>query len=273
MPIPTFIVNSEFQTLLRARLWHKCMDLVCSNLKVAARVGKYMVNPSARLCYCFTPLISHIADLPEQLMIACVTKNSSPVTTATHKEFGDETPHPPRNRTETYTLIQQLCNCVDPWDLIVFVREAKKLHLSGVHLPYWRNWRRSNPARFLTPEILHALHKFFFDHVLKWIKQILGHELDVRFKSHHKRTGVRHFSGGVSHVNQMTGREHRDIQRTIVPTLWGLASPSFIRAVRAMIDFIYLAQNPLHTESSIASMTQALRDFHDNKQAILDAEA
>ncbi|KAG2115030.1 hypothetical protein DEU56DRAFT_874260 [Suillus clintonianus] len=273
MPIPTFVVNSDFQTLLRSRLWHKCVDLVCSNLKVAARVGEYMVDPSAKIRYCFTPLISHIADLPEQLMIACVMKNSSPVTTATHKEFGDETPHPPRNGSDTYALIQQLCNRVDPWDLIAYVRESKKLHLSGVHLPYWRNWRCSNPARFLTPEILHTLHKFFFNHVLKWIKQIMGHELDVQFKSHHKRTGVRHFSGGVSHVNQMTGREHRDIQRTIVPTLWGMASPGFIRAVRAMIDFIYLAQNPLHTESSIASMTQALQDFHDNKQAILDSEA
>ncbi|KAG1884610.1 hypothetical protein F4604DRAFT_1878654 [Suillus subluteus] len=248
MPILTFIINSDFQTLLRSRLWHKCMDLVCSNLKVAARVGEYMIDPSARLCYCFTPLISHIADLPKQLMIAC-------------------------NGIDTYTLIQQLCTRVDPWDLVVFLREAKKLCLSGVHLLYWRNWRRSNPARFLTPEILHALHKFFFDHVLKWIKQIMGHELDVQFKSHHKRTGVRHFSGGVSHVNQMTGHEHRDIQCTIVPTLWGMASPGFIRAVRAMIDFIYLAQNPLHTESSIASMTQALWDFHDNKQAILNAEA
>ncbi|KAG2123152.1 hypothetical protein BD769DRAFT_1670232 [Suillus cothurnatus] len=259
--------------LLRARLWHKCMDLVCSNLKVAAHVGEYMIDPSARVHYCFTPLISHIVDLPEQLMIACVTKSSSPVTTATHKEFGNEMPHPPRNGADTYLLIRQLCNRVDPWDLIVFLREAKKLHLSGVHLPYWRNWRHSNPASFLTPEILHTLHKFFFDHVLKWIKQIMGHKLDVRFKSHHKRTGVRHFSGGVSHVNQMTGQEHRDIQRTIVLTLWGMASPGFIRAVHAMIDFIYLAQNPLHTESSIASMTQVLQDFHDNKQAILDAEA
>ncbi|KAG1888869.1 uncharacterized protein F5891DRAFT_1131976 [Suillus fuscotomentosus] len=161
MPTPTFVVNSDFQTLLHARLWHKCMDLVCSNLKVAARV--------ARMCYCFTPLL-------------------------------------------------------------LSTIEAKKLYISGVHLPYWRNWRHSNPARFLTPEILHTLHKFFFDHVLKWIKQIMGRELDVWFKSHHKRTGICHFSGGVSHVNQMTGWEHRDIQRTIVPTLWGVASPGFICA-------------------------------------------
>ncbi|KAG2339690.1 hypothetical protein BDR05DRAFT_977659 [Suillus weaverae] len=240
---PLFLTIRNIQADVRMKamshshLWHKCMDLVCSNLKIAARIGEYMIDPSARQCYCFTPLISHIADLPEQLMIAC------------------------------------LCDHVDPWDLIAFVREAKKLHLSGVHLPYWRNWRHSNPARFLMPKILHALHKFFFDHVLKWIKQIMGHELDVWFKSHHKCTSVRHFSGGVSHVNQMTGQEHQDIQHTIVPTLWGIASPSFICAVWAMINFIYLAQNPLHTESSIAAMTQALRDFHDNKQAILDAEA
>ncbi|KAG1751482.1 uncharacterized protein EDB91DRAFT_1234844 [Suillus paluster] len=77
MPTPTFIVGSEFQSLLQARLWHKCMDLVCSNLKVAAHVGEYMVNTSARLQYCFTPLISHIANLPEQFMISCITKNSS----------------------------------------------------------------------------------------------------------------------------------------------------------------------------------------------------
>ncbi|KAG1717174.1 hypothetical protein EDB19DRAFT_1900504 [Suillus lakei] len=246
MPILTFIVNSDFQTLLWVHLWHKCMDLVCC-------VGEYMVDPLAKICCCFTPLISHIAVLPEQLMITCIMKNLSPVTTATHKEFGDETPHPPRNESDTYALIQQLCN------------RSKKLHLSGVHLPYWRNWRCSNPTRFLTPEILHTLHKFFFNHILKWIKQIMGHELDVWFKSHHKHTGVHHFSGGVSH--------HRDIQRTIVLTLWGITSPGFIRVVQAMIDFIYLAQNPLHTESSIASMTQALQDFHDNKQAILDAEA
>ncbi|KAG2030394.1 hypothetical protein BDR03DRAFT_936669 [Suillus americanus] len=162
MPIPTFIINSDFQTLLRSHLWHKCMDLVCSNLKVAARIGEYMIDPSARLRYCFTPLISHIADLPKQLMIACVTKKSSPITTVTQKEFGDETPHPPWNGIDTYTCIQQLCTRVDPWDLVVFLREAKKLYLSGVHLLYWRNWRRSNPARFLTPEIVHALHKFFF---------------------------------------------------------------------------------------------------------------
>ncbi|KAG1769595.1 hypothetical protein EDD22DRAFT_977460 [Suillus occidentalis] len=246
--LPTFLVNSDYQTLLQTRLWHRCVDFITSNLKVAARVGEFMADPSAHWRHCFTPLISHIADLPEQLMISCVTKNSSPITTANQAE-------------------------VDPWDLYQFNKEAKKLHLSGVHLPFWRNWRFANPATFLTPEILHTLLKFFFDHVLKWIKEVMGHELDVRFRSQHKRIGVRHFGSGVSHVKQMTGREHRDIQRTIVPTLWGAAPPDFIHAVRAIIDFIYLAQNPVHTPTSIRNMTHALNEFHRYKQAIIAAEA
>ncbi|KAG2032495.1 hypothetical protein BDR03DRAFT_935935 [Suillus americanus] len=177
MPIPTFIINSDFQTLLWSCLWHKCMDLVCSNLKVAACIGEYMIDPSARLC-----------------------------------------------------------------------REAKKLCLSRVHLPYWRNWRHSNPARFLTPEILHALHKFFL---------II----------HHKHTGVHHFSGGVSHVNQMTGQEHRDIQRTIVPTLWGMASPGFIHAGKsgAKDDFfipkLELMQSFARAISHVGTLMQWMADI------------
>ncbi|KAG1819088.1 uncharacterized protein BJ212DRAFT_1446220 [Suillus subaureus] len=236
MLIPTFIMNSNFQTLLWLHLWHKCMDLVCSNLKVTAHV--------ARL---------HITDLPEQLMTACITKNSSPVTTVTQKEFGDETLHPPWNGINTYTLIQQLCTHVDPWDLVVFLREAKKLCLSRVHLPYWRNWRRSNPARFLTPEILHALHKFFFNH----------------FKSHHKHTGVCHFSGGVSHVNQMTGQEHWDIQCTIVLMLWGMASPGFTHAGKssAKDDFfipkLELMQSFAHAISHVGLLMQWMADMSE----------
>jgi hypothetical protein len=273
IPTPTFLVNSDYQTLLQSRLWHKCIDFVCSKFKVAARIGEFMVDPSANWRHCFTPLISHISDLPEQLMIASVTKNSSPISMANQAQFGDAAPHPPRNGSDTYKLIRDLCARVDPWDLYQFNKEAKKLHLSGVHLPFWRNWRFANPAKFLTPEILHTLHKFFFDHVLKWVKEVMGLELDVRFRSQHKRIGARHFGSGVSHVKQMTGREHREIQRTIVPTLWGAAPPDFIHAVRAMIDFIYLAQNPVHTPTTIRDMTSALNEFHAFKHAIVAAEA
>ena len=274
IPVPEFIVNNEFSGLLEACVWHRCMDLVFQNLKVAAEVGEFMVDPMGCRRYAFTPLVSHISDLPEQLMIACTSKNVSPMTLATQTQFGDGIAHPPRHGSSTLQQLHRLCSITDPWKIREFQELAKQHSLSGVQLPYWRDWKFADPAVFLIPEVLHTCHKFFFDHILKWCKEVIGaDELDSRFRSQHKRVGTRHFTDGVSHVNQMTGREHRDIQRTLVATIVGVASPGFIHAVRVLIDFIYKAQAPTFTDSSIASMVASLDEFHAYKHFILEAGA
>ncbi|KAG2085487.1 hypothetical protein BD769DRAFT_1632797 [Suillus cothurnatus] len=235
MPIVKFKVHPDYQTILQACLWHKCMCLIFANLKAAAAEGCFMPDPFRYICYVFTLLIAHICDLPEATMIAAV---------------------------------------IDPWDLDKFQKAAKAIYLSGVHMPYWHDWMYACPSVFLTGEILHTGHKFFFDHPLNWVKETVGNnKLDACFTVQHKRVGTRHFANGVTHVKQMTGREHRDIQRTIVASIAGAAPPRFIRAICALVDFIYLAQNPVHSPNSLNSMARALSDFHSFKDAIVDAEA
>lgn len=277
IPTPTFDIHPDFQTLLTARLFHRCMDIVFRSLKETSLNGSLMTDALGYIRSCYTPLVAYIADLPEQQLIACVAKNASPVTTATLAEFGDATPHPPRNGSSTLKQIEDLCREVDPWDLASFQRKAKAMKLLGVHLPFWRNWRFADPAIFLNGEILHTCHKFFFDHVLTWCKEAAGTRiLDSRFKTQHKRVGTRHFTSGVSHIKQMTGREHRDIQRTIVPMIANATprvTPLFVYCVRSIIEFIYRAQSPVHSDASIASMVKALQEFHATRQAIVDAEA
>ncbi|KAG1740221.1 uncharacterized protein EDB91DRAFT_1237383 [Suillus paluster] len=223
IPVPEYVVNSEFSGLLEAHVWHKCMDLVLQNLKVAAQVGKPMVDPMGCRCYVFTPLAAHIADLPEQLMIACISKNTT-----------------------------------NPWKVREFQELAKQYCLSG-------DWRFADPSIFLVPELLHACHKFLFDHALKWCKEVIGaSELNARFCSQHKRIGTCHFSDGVSHVNQMTGHEHHDIQRMLVPTIVGVTSPGFTCVI---------SQAPTFTPSSLNSMVSSLNEFHSYKHFVLEAEA
>ncbi|KAH7921465.1 hypothetical protein BV22DRAFT_1107182 [Leucogyrophana mollusca] len=235
LPVPEFDVHPDYATVLGARLIHKCLDMIFANCKIATRVGQFMPDPCGDLRYSFPPLVSYVSDLPEQ---------------------------------------QMLSNKIDPWDLDKFQKESKKVNLLGVHQPFWRNWRFACPSVFLTPEILHTCLKFFFDHMLIWCKELLGHdELNLRYQSQHKRVGTRHFSKGVSHVKQMTGREHRDIQRTIVATIAGPAPPQFVRVIRALVDFIYLAQNHVHTPSTIQKMVDALAEFHEHKDIILETEA
>ncbi|KAG1789210.1 uncharacterized protein HD556DRAFT_1244286, partial [Suillus plorans] len=273
MPIAKFCVHPDYQTIFQARLWHKCVDLVCANLKLAAKTGCFMTDPSKLIRYAFTPLVAHVCDLPEACMIATVSKNASPLTMALQENFGDGVLYPPRTGQHTLQLICEISKTIDVWDLDKFQKAAKVVNLSGVHMPYWRDWMFACPSVFLAGEILHTCLKFFADHPLNWTKEVVGKpELDARFITQHKRVGTRHFTKGITHVNQMTGREHRDIQRTIVASIAGAAPPRFIRALRALIEFIYLAQNPVHSADTLLSMTQALSDFHAFKDAIIEAK-
>ncbi|KAG2361757.1 hypothetical protein BDR07DRAFT_1485539 [Suillus spraguei] len=251
MPIPQYICNPEFSLLLQAHMWHRCVDIVCENLKHAAAVGTDMVDPLGLLRYAFTPLIAYTADLPEQQMISCVSKNTSPVTMAIQSQFGDGKLYEPRDGQGTLTMLEELGRRIDPWKVQEFQEAAKALHLN---------------------ELLHTCHKLFFDHILKWCKEVIGaDEMDTRFCSQHKRIGTRHFGQGVSHVLQMTGREHWDIQCTIVATIAGVADPDFVRAIHAIVDFIYKAQSPTFTPTSIADMISSLQEFHEFKPAILSS--
>ncbi|KAG9310720.1 hypothetical protein JVU11DRAFT_9321 [Chiua virens] len=274
MPIPKFNTHPDYQTILQSRVWHKCVDIVTANLKRAANVGSFLVDPFGNTRYCFTPVAGWTADLPEAQTIACTNKNASPITLATVKQFGDAERQPSRTGSQTLQLIHDLSLKVDPWNLDHFQKLCKEFCLIGIHLPCWRDWMNSEVSSFLLPEILHTLHKFFFDHILTWCKEVVGNdELDARYKAHHRRIGVRHFTSGVSHVKQMTGREHRDIQRTIVAMIAGAAPPEMVRSVRALMDFIYQAQRPVHTETSIRRMEASLAEFHASKDAILAAGA
>jgi len=196
-------------------------------------------DPSNFTGYCFTPLAAYITDLPEQQMITCVMKSVSPISLAEQSQFGDGILYPPCDGELTIRKLEELCKRIGPWKLQEFLAEAKKHHLSGVQLPFWGDWRFSNPSIFLLGELLHAGQKLFNNHLFKWCKELVGNdELDMHYRSQHKRVGVRHFDG-VSRAKQMTGREHRDIQHTIVATIAGAADPDFVRTIRAFVDFLY----------------------------------
>ncbi|KAI9574277.1 hypothetical protein HD554DRAFT_1983514, partial [Boletus coccyginus] len=88
-------------------------------------------------------------------------------------------------------------------------------------------------------------------------------------KVHHQCIGVHHFVSGVLHVKQMTGWEHHNIQCTIVAMIAGAMPSKVIQCIRTLINFIYQAQHPVYTESSIQSMESSLAEFHVTKDAII----
>jgi hypothetical protein len=276
LPIAKFkIKNKAIRGVLERRLYHEFLDFVLFPLKQAARVGIMLSDAFGKRRWCFTPLASHIVDTPESQLSAGVAANASPITTATYKQFGDSFRHPYRTAEYTLSLLKKLEAVVHPWrDLPQYAKLAKAWGLNGVHRPFWRDWALSEPYRFLTPEILHHWHKFFFDHEVKWcLRAVSDPELDRRFSSLHPHTGMRHFKEGISHAKQVTGREHRDIQRYLIPAIAGAEgiSRDFLNALSGMNDFRYEGQAPEMDEHDLSKMDAALGAFHKHKQAILDS--
>lgn len=277
IPVPNFnIKDKRLRGVLNNRLYHACLDVVFKPLKEAARIGVMLRDAFGRQRWCFTPLVSHVLDTPEALMVAGVRANRSPVSMASSKHFGDSVRHRARTSERTIKLLKKAEAFANPWDLDKYLEYAKQLGLNGVHRPYWRNWPMSEPSTFLTPEILHYWLKMFWDHELKWCLQAASpDELDFRFAVLRPHTGMRHFREGISKASQVTGREHRDILRYIVAVIAGVQgiNVAFLTAIRSLVDFKYRGQAPKIDENVLSKMDDALKTFHDKKVAILKAKA
>ncbi|KAI6160829.1 hypothetical protein EDD17DRAFT_1777869 [Pisolithus thermaeus] len=242
-------INSEVHMKAKAHAW-ACM--------VYTLIPEFLTHPNFH-----SILEAFCANL--KLMIACITN-----------QFGNafqHTPHDGQLTLKTLHNIQWLKKNIDPWKIHEFQAVAKKHHLSGVQLPFWQDWCFSNPAVFLIGKMLHSCHKWFFDHVLKWCKWVLGKdELDACYRCQHKYVGTHHFTG-ISCVKQMTRCEHHNIQHTTIAAIAGGADADFVCAIHAIVDFIYRTQAPTFTTSSIQEMEACLAEFHQYKYAILEAGA
>ena len=281
LPCPKFIgVKKSLRGVMENRLIHHCLDIICKPLKEASVQGAFLANSLGRIRCCFTPIISYIVDTPEAAVIAGVGGKTSHLTLASHKLFGDHFQHPTRLASLTLSQIEHLCKEIDPWNLERYAKESQScFRLNGVHLPFWRDWMLpdgtiAEPSQFLTPEPLHHWHKQFWDHDAKWCIRAVGSaEIDLRFSLLQPCVGFRHFKAGISLLKQVTGRDHRNVQRYIIAIIADAVPKKFILCIRALCDFRYLAQSRTIDTRTLTEISNALTLFHQNKQAILDAGA
>ena len=163
---------------------------------------------------------------------------------------------------------------INPLDFSSYLPEAKWFILNGVHQPFWQDWLLAEPSLFLTPELLHHWHKWFWDHDAKWcIQEVGGIELDFRFLILQLHTGFCHFPEGISNLKQVTGCEHHNIQHYFVGVIAGAVSQDFLIAICANMDFCYTAQAEEIDEDGCEAILASINEFHQHKSGITDAEA
>jgi hypothetical protein len=277
LPIPKFEnVTQHEQSILKARTFHHAIGIMTESLKVAEANGTILSDPAGHERFIHTPLAAWIADYQEQLIIACVPAKQSPVTTASASQFGDAEMQPPRTRKYTLDRIATACYHTPPFPPVTpkslepFWRTCQALHLNGVHQPVWRDWGLACPSIFLTHDALHGLHKFFWDHMVRWALNIMkDDEFDQRLTVLQPRIGVRHWTHGISKLKQVTGREHRELEKVFIAVIAGGVSDDTLRAMRALLEFIFHAQDLFLYDETVHALRESLREFHHYKSAII----
>ncbi|KAF9510814.1 hypothetical protein BS47DRAFT_1256591, partial [Hydnum rufescens UP504] len=136
--------------------------------------------------------------------------------------------------------------------------------LCGIEHPWWMDLG-INIGHVICQDAHHGLHKAFCNHDLKWIQATIGSDkLDKQFCAQSHCTGVCHFTKGISHISQWSGKEDHDIQQLILKVIARAenATPAVINAVHSHLEFMYLAQLPQHTDTSLHLMQSCLNKYN-----------
>ncbi|KAG9122176.1 hypothetical protein FRC07_001561 [Ceratobasidium sp. 392] len=220
------------------------------------------------------------ADLQEQCDAAGITRNVCPHCEAKGAKLGDCQCHAPRSSQGILDLIQKVLlefhyvygrypNPLEFWDA------GKKYNLNGVQKPFWRKLPGVDIATLLSPDLLHGVHKMFFDHFHQWnINGIGAEEFDTCLRAQPETPGERTFPQGVLQLKQLAGKDHRALERVhmaivahaLIRNSGGGESRKLTNATRGLLNCVFIAQLPVQTENALEAFEQAYRTYQANKE-------
>lgn len=269
LPVSDFTDPKAIQTTLKARFFHQCMRVVTKSLRKPGHEGAKMADSAGNVRLCYPQLASWICDYPEQTLITCSPANASPITTAGGANLGDPLPHPPRTFQHQMDLIRELRDSVDPRNVAAYQKAAKAKGLSGVDRPLWEFLAGYSPER-MAPDLLHGVYRFNRDHLLQWVIRLLGQEeFDRRLMALQPRVGFRHFKEGISKLKQWSGRLDKEIMSVLVAICADAVPTAAMEAIRALVDFQYLAAYQSHNTETLGYLSTALATFHAKKDIFI----
>ena len=267
------IRNEASRRRCLANLFHACMRHILGCIKSHSSEGLVMRSGAGCLHRTHPIFATFAGDYPEQILATCCITGDCPVCTIPRLMVGRNLEQHPRRSLQaaldTLALLER-----SPVD---YVKACRDLRMKPIFDPFWAELPYSNIYHAITPDLLHQVYQGVFRHVKDWVIAAFGKlEIDTRFACLPPSHNVRHFHKGISHLQRITGQEHRDISRLLLSVIADARLPDghptarLICAVRAITDFLYIAQSTVQTTSSLSAMREALQSFHENKQIFVE---
>lgn len=260
-----------------ANMFHSCMRAIVAPLTSYGETGVAMMSGDSVWRRCHPILAAYIGDYPEQVLVTCTYSGRCPKCTVPMDQLGDFTRFPLRD-CEKASDVYELAD----GDATLFHAACRAAGLKPIYHPFWESLPLSNIFLSITPDILHQLLQGVMKHVLAWVSKpsVFGsEEINTRARRMPPNHNITIFTKGITTLSRVTGLEHKNICRILLGLIADLPLPEgrspvrLIRAVRALLDFLYLAQYPSHSADTLSRLEDALSRFHDNKDIFVDLGA
>lgn len=266
------ITNNAGRRRAMANLYHSCMRVILGPIITAGEIGIAMMSGDGVWRRCHPVLASFVGDYPEQVLVTCTYNNRCPKCLVPPDELGSHARFPTRN----YDQARDAYLLADG-DAHAFHLACRQAGQKPVFHPFWESLPLSNIFVSITPDVLHQLLQGVLKHLIAWLISAFGPaEIDARCRSLPPNHHISIFAKGISGLRRVTGKEHKNMCRILLglvmdlPVPDGHVSPRIIAVVRALLDFLYLAQFPTHSSSSIARLEDSISRFHNNKDIFID---
>lgn len=215
-----------------------------------------------------------IGDYPEQALVTCTYNGRCPKCLVSRDQLGQFRSFPPHTTSDamkTYRLADG--------DVHVFHRSCREAGLKPVFHPFWESLPFADIFLSITPDILHQLLQGVVKHVVGWLASptVFGSvAINARCRSLPPNHHIRLFTNGITTLSRVSGQEHKNMCSILLGLIVDLPLPGghvpsrVVKAVRALLDFLYLAQFPSHTTETLRHLQDSLARFHDNKAVFVD---
>ena len=257
-----------------ANIFHLCMQTIVAPISVYGETGIAMMSGDGGWRRCHPIFAAFVGDYPEQTLVTCTYNGQCPKCIVPADELGAFFRYPLRNyhqAQETFLLVDR--------DVHVFHAACRDAGVKPVFHPFWEHLPLTDIFIAITPDILHQMLQGVMKHLIAWLTSTAAFgpdEIDARCQALPPNHHVRIFPNGITTLSRVLGQEHKDIARLLLglivdQTLSSRQVPSrIVRAVQALLDFLYIAQFPSQTTTTIIQLEESLAQFHDNKDVFLD---
>jgi hypothetical protein len=255
-----------------ANLFHSCMRNVLGPIASFGESGVVMMSRDGVWRRCHPIFAIFIGDYPEQALVTCTFNGRCPKCVVPPGQLGESQRFPSciqRSVIDTYLLADG--------DVHTFHLACREASLKPVFHPFWETFPLADIFLSITPDLLHQMLQGMMKHLINWLVGIFGRTvIDARCKVIPPNHKILLFTKGITMLSWVSGHKHKKMCTFLLglivdlPVPGGMDLSCVVKATRALLDFLFLAQFQSHTSDTIRRLEECLTTFHNNKAIFVD---